>query len=60
MMTANDFTELVNSVDFFYEFLEGNDYLEERNKFEQVRKISKQNAEFAKIFNDKFYEVFRR
>lgn len=60
MMTANDFVELVNSVDFFYEFLEGNDYLEERNKFEQVRKISKQNAEFTKIFNDKFYEVFRR
>jgi hypothetical protein len=59
-MTTNEFKELVNSINWFYEFLDGNDYFDERNKYEQIKKISERNEEFTRIFNNKFFEVFQR
>jgi hypothetical protein len=59
-MTTNEFRKLVDSIDWFYEFLDGNDYLDERNKYEQIKKISERNEEFTRIFNNKFFEVFKR
>jgi|GEM_PF-3784946 len=59
-MTTNEFKELVESIDWFFEFLDGNDYLDERNRYEQIKQMSERNEEFRKIFNDKFIEVFKR
>jgi hypothetical protein len=59
-MTTEEFKKILNNVDWFYEYADGDAYRQGRMTLDRARMAAKQSDEFKDMFNAKFYEVHNR
>jgi hypothetical protein len=59
-MTRQEFQKLLDDVDWFYQYADGDAYRKGRMTFDRARMAAKQSDEFKNMFNAKFLEIHNR